>query len=572
MLRSLTHRTVLGFACCGLILGTLCAMPQVGAAQQDGKKSTSVTADDVSWIDELVKERWKDSEVKPSAVASDGEFVRRVYLDIVGHVPSLEEAKEYIDGRDKDKKAKLIEKLLSSNSEDYTKYWATIWSNLLIGRTPGRDIDKGAMNKYLRDAFAQNKPWDKLVFELVTATGGSTTKSTADGVPFNGATNFMLSHMNDGKVPATSFTTRLFLGLQVQCTQCHDHPFNDRKQESFWGINAFLQKMDKQDFTDRSDTGQRIFLFSELKDEPVEENSDLFVRYDKRSALVEVTPPAWIDGKTKVIEPTSGMNLRERLAQLIVAEDNPYFAQAIVNRMWAHFLGRGIVHPLDDLGEHNQPSNPELLEKLANNFKESNYDLKRLITWITRSLPYSLSSQSNKSNKEDDALFSHYPLKQMSPEQFFDSLMVASQANEVGAKGWEQAERMKGQLLGQFTTVFNNDENAEADSFNGTIPQALLLMNGELIAKATSKEKGSFLRERVDAILNNKARAKNLEQTLLDDLYIAAVSRRPNQKERTTAGQLLQITLAKSKDKDPIDAYQDIFWALLNSSEFVLNH
>jgi hypothetical protein len=571
MRRSVIHRTIWAFGCFGLILGTVCVTPQLTAQQKDAKKTETATVDDVSWVDELVKERWKDSEIKPSAAASDGEFVRRVFLDIVGHVPSIDEAKEYIDSRDKNKKAKLIQKLLSDDyTEDYTKYWATIWSNLLIGRTPGRDIDKGAMMKYLRDAFAQNKPWDKLVYELVTATGGSTTKSTAEGVPFNGATNFMLSHMNDGKVPATSFTTRLFLGMQVQCTQCHDHPFNDRKQESFWGINAFLQKMDKQDYTDRSDTGQRIFLFSELKDDPVAENADLFVRYDKRSALVEVTPPAWIDGKTKIIEPNAGMNLRERLAQLIVAEDNPYFAQAIVNRMWAHFLGRGIVHPLDDLGEHNPPSNPELLDKLASNFKESNYDLKRLITWITMSLPYSLSSQSNKSNKEDDALFSHYPLKQMSPEQFFDSLMVVTITDKAAKADWDKADKLRDQLLRQFTTVFNNDENAEADTFNGTIPQALLLMNGELIAKATSKEKGSLLRERVDEILKKPGRAADV--TLLNDLYLVAVSRRPTEKEKTLAHRLIQDTLAKSKDKDPIDAYQDILWALLNSSEFVLNH
>ncbi len=567
-----------GIGCCGLSLWAVCYSPPAGAAQKETKKSGSVTIDNVSWIDDSVRERWKESEIKPSSVASDGEFIRRAFLDILGHVPSLDEAKEYIDSRDKEKKAKLIHSLLHDEkySGEYSKYWATIWSNLLIGRTPGRNIDRAAMSKYLRDSFALNKPWNKMVLELVTAKGGSTSKSTAMGVPFNGATNFMLSHMNDGKVPATSFTTRLFLGMQVQCTQCHDHPFNDRKQESFWGINAFLQRMNQQEFNDTDDTGRRIFLFSELKDEPVEEGADLFVRYDKRSAFVEVTPPLWIDGKTKILDPTPGMDLRDRLAELIVAQDNPYFAQAIVNRMWGHFLGRGIVHPMDDLGEHNPPSNPELLEKLAENFKESNYDLKRLISWITMSLPYSLSSQSNKTNKEDDALCSHYPLKQMSPEQFFDSLLVASQANQAGTKGWEQAEKMKEQLQRQFTTVFNNDENAEADTFNGTIPQALLLMNGELMAKATSKDPGSFLHGRVSEILKNNKAARNLDNNLLNDLYLSAVSRRPTERERKLAGEVLRITWTNAKDKNPFDVmiqgYQDIFWSLLNSSEFVLNH
>jgi len=578
MKRPLLRLSAIGLiGCCAVYLAMPAASPHAKAAQ----KQKAMEVDDVSWINELVVERWKESSIKPSAPATDGEFARRAYLDVIGRIPSAKEARDYIDSKEKDKKARLITKLLGM--EEYGKYWATIWSNLLIGRNPQRDIDRASMNKYLRDSFAENKPWNKLVHELVTATGGSTPKSTAEGIPYNGATNFMLAHMNDGKVPATSFTTRLFLGMQVQCTQCHDHPFNDRKQESFWGVNAFLQKVTKQDYNDTSDTGQRIFLFSDLRDEPLEEGSDLFVRYDKRNAFVEVTPPLWIDG-SKILEPSPDLNLRQRLGELITSPDNEYFPKAIVNRMWAYFLGRGIVHPMDDLGEHNEPSNPDLLDKLAEHFKESNYDLKRLITWITLSTPYSLSSETNNTNKEDDSLFSHYLLKQMSPEQFFDSLMVASRANEVGAnKDWERAEQMKEQLQRQFTQVFGNDENGEADTFNGTIPQALLLMNGDIMARAVSVDQGSFLRQRVDAIMEtqkkSKGKARSADANLLNDLYLAAVSRYPTGREKTIANQLFMATLnasSNTKNQDmmqiQLQAYQDIFWALLNSSEFVLNH
>ncbi|MBI3461676.1 MAG: DUF1553 domain-containing protein [Planctomycetes bacterium] len=559
-----------------LCLVGLGAVLPVGGAQKDEKKPVVY---DVSWIDRLVHDRWAESKLKPSPAATDGEFVRRAYLDIVGHVPTAQEAREYIESKDKDKKGKLIGRLLAH--EDYPKYWADIWSNLLIGRSPGRDINRAALQKYLRDCFAANKPWHKMVHELLTATGGSTEYAIKMNVPFNGATNFLLAHLGDRSmpnVPATSFATRLFLGVQVQCTQCHDHPFNDRKQDTFWGINAFFQRMKKEEHNDYSDTGQRIFRFAELKDAPMDSGEDLFVRYERRNALIEVVPPRWIEGDLKFLESRPDLNLREELAKLITSPDNKFFAQAIVNRMWGHFLGRGIVHPLDDLGEHNPPSNPELIGRLAQNFKESNYDLKRLITWITLSVPYNLSSKTTASNKEDDQLFSHYPLKQMSPEQFFDSLMVASQANKVGAKGWEDAEKMKTDLQRQFTTVFGNDENTEADTFNGTIPQALLLMNGNVIQKAISNEKGSFIHTRVEEIEKNK-RVKAQEVALLNDLYLAAVSRYPNQREKVLAAQVLDATLTGAKPKNSqewiaskVAAFQDIFWALLNSSEFVLNH
>jgi Protein of unknown function (DUF1549)/Protein of unknown function (DUF1553) len=533
-------------------------------------KTKITVADDVSWINDRVTKLWAENNVKPSSPASDGEFIRRAYLDIVGTVPPAEDAAEFIKSREKDKKAKLIMSLV--NSEDYTKYWSSVWSNLLVGRRPdrNRNVDKEALEKYLRDCFAENRPWTQMTYELVTASGGSTKASLKEGVPFNGATNFLLAHMNDGNVPATAFTTRLFLGVQVQCTQCHDHPFNDRTQEAFWGINAFFQKMRRQDHNDVDDTGRQRFLYTELSERPVNSGEDLFVRYDKRSALVAVTPPRLLDGQ--IVEPAEReLRLRDELGWYIIRPDNEYFAQAIVNRMWAHFLGRGIVHPADDLGTHNPASNPDLLTRLAKNFEESNYDLKRLITWVTLSLPYSLSSVMNSSNKEDDQYFSHYPLKQMTPEQFFDSLIVASKANRVGAKGgWEAADKMKTDLQQQFTTVFNNDENTEADSFNGTIPQALMLMNGGLIQKAISKEPGSYLHERVQEIMKKKARGADI--ALLNDLYLAALARYPSNKEKQLAQVLLNDTMAKSKDKNPLDAYQDIFWALLNSSEFVLNH
>jgi hypothetical protein len=547
------------------------------AAQSPKKTADSkqkVEVDDVTWIDDLIRARWNEDEkhkIKPSATATDGEYIRRLYLDVLGRIPRAEEARAYIDSREKDKKVRVVEQLLTQEpwASEYARNWATIWSNLLIGRTPDRETSKEGMLKYLRDSFVANKPWNQMVKELLTATGGSHKESDQRGVPFNGAVNFLISHVGDRgtrNVPATSFSSRLFLGVQVQCTQCHDHPFNDRTQQAFWGFNAFFQQMDRREHNDTDDTGRRVFRFAELSDEPLEEGKDLRVIYERRNALIEATLPTFIDG-VQIAEAATDLNLRERLADLIVSPQNYYFSQAIVNRIWAHFLGRGITHPLDDIGEHNPPSNPELFEKLAVHFQECNYDLKRLMRWIVLSEAYSLSSKATASNKEDDQLFSHYPLKQMRPEQFFDSLMVATQADKAGRITPEQASTMRQSLLQQFTQAFGNEENMEADTFNGTIPQALLMMNGQLIQQAISIEKGSFLRGAIEGAL--KKRSKTTELEVLNDLYLATVTRYPNPQEKAAAAKLIEQARRANKAEE---AFQDIFWALLNSSEFVLNH
>lgn len=528
----------------------------------------------VEWINRLVRAKWtEDSErsIRPSQPATDGEFVRRLFLDVLGRIPSADEARDYITSKDPNKKAALVNRILYEEpyASEYAAYWASVWADLLIGRNPARDVSKEHLEKWLRDSFASNRPWKDIVYDLITATGGSTPESLKDGIPFNGAVNFLMAHVGDAatrNVPATSFTTRYFLGVQVQCTQCHDHPFNSRTQADFWGINAFFQRMERVDVTDVDDTGRRVFRYAVLRDRPLYGGEPLFVLYERRNGLMVAAVPRFLDGR-EIREAREGMNLREELAKWIVDDENPYFAPAIVNRMWGHFLGRGIVHPVDDLGEHNPPSNPELLYQLARNFKETGYDLKELIRWITLSEPYSLSSITNPTNERDDVYFSHYLLKQMTPEQFFNSLMTASEAYKSGAVTPEQAYRLKQELKRQFTAVFGNDENAEADTFAGTIPQALMLMNGRLIQQATSLDKGSYLRRVIDS--NRRRYANGAPAKIIDELYLAALSRFPTRTERSLA---LRLVAQYARQNREDEAYQDIFWALLNSNEFALIH
>ncbi len=332
----------------------------------------------------------------------------------------------------------LVDRLLNVDEyvDDFARNWTTIWTNLLIGRTGGNDrnsmISRDGMQKYLRDAFARNKPYDQMVFELVTATG-TTAPGTAK---FNGATNFLIDKVNtDNAAQATAATSRIFLGLQVQCTQCHNHPFNDWKQQKYWELNAFF----RQARALRNSAATGGALGPELIDQdfPGEsgnpDEADVF--YELRNGLVKVAFPVFVDGQK--IAKTGYLNQvdrRKELGKFMV--DSPYLSKAMVNRMWAHFLGYGFTKPVDDLGPHNTPSHPELLDYLSDEFRDSGYDVRRLIKWIVLSRPYGLSSKGNKSNAKDDPQlgdppkFSRFYLRQLSAEQLYESLMVATEADK----------------------------------------------------------------------------------------------------------------------------------------------
>jgi hypothetical protein len=250
----------------------------------------------------------------------------------------------------------------------------------------------------------------------------------------------------------------------------------------------------------------------------------------------------------------------------------------MVNRTWAHFLGYGFTKPIDDMGPHNPPTHPELLEKLGRDFSSRGYDIKTLIRWITLSEPYSLSSRFNAKNEDttvklpggekkfkdnpllgDKPLFSHFYLRQMQAEELYESLVVATEAQKTRGS-YDEQERLKSTWLQQFSTAFGTDENDEATTFNGTIPQALMMMNGDLVKKATDGEKGSYLQR-----LASATSVKDADK--IGHLYMAALGRKPSQGE---------LRLAQSywvaRKGNTVEALQDIFWALLNSNEFIINH
>src|SRR5579871_6778156 len=372
---------------------------------------------------------WAANNVHPSHKASDYEFCRRVYLDILGRIPAVWEIKQYVnEGEGKNKRAKLINKLLNDPyyKEDFERYWADLWTTLLLTRS-GNEVYHEQMEDWLEEQFGKNRPYDQIVRDLVTATGKTDE---------NGAVNFILAHVGEPQqnrpeegqfdaVPITSRSIRLFLGVRIQCTQCHDHPFNPEwKQSHFWGINAFFRQVERDGQPAMANQRNQMAVQLTLKEND-KYNDKQTVYYENRQAVVRATAPKFLDGKT--MPEHAKKSRRDILADFIV--EDPNFAKAAVNRMWGHFFGRGLCQQpsVDDFGEHNPVIHPEILDGLAKNFKDYKYDLKELIAWICNSEAYELSSTANASNAkpEHEAYFSRMLLKNMSPEQLFDSLRTA---------------------------------------------------------------------------------------------------------------------------------------------------
>lgn len=505
------------------------------------------TSETVKSINELLEGAWKSAKVESSDGASDEEFLRRAYLDFLGRIPRFDEARTFLLNKEPDKRLKLIDMLASH--PDFAKNFATTWRILLIGRgNADRDVNGDALETWLRRRFADNKPWNETVRELVAAKG-----SNKD----NGAVNYTLAHMDNGAANLTSNTTRLFLGQQIQCTQCHDHPSNDWKQSHFWGINAFFKAIRSERHETVSDTGALVVDYVELTDRELGGDLNRFASYDRRDGQVRTVGPQFLDG-TKV-DPSVDVDRRKKLADLMTKPDNLDLPKAFVNRMWAHFMGRGIVHTVDDFGDHNPPSNPELLELLAAEFAADGFNVKNLARWIAASKAYHLSSKAMYGNDNDEVLYSHMMPKPFNPEQLYESLLIATNADKVGGGDSNLA---RNQFANQFVSTFANDDGEQSLNFQGTIPQALMMMNGDLIAKATSGQTGSFLRKLVD----EAKLQRDPHDFILTRLYLSALSRMPNPKERQAFLRVMKT------DPAPELVASDLFWALLNSNEFILNH
>jgi hypothetical protein len=521
--------------------------PQRPAGNAVAKTAGSVQGV-VAVINEHLAAGWKVQGVEPSPPADDAEWLRRIYLNVVGHIPPVDVAEKFLTNRDSRKREKLLDVLLDDPA--YVRNWTIVWTNLLIGRSDSRDVNRPALQKFLRESFAKNRPWSEMVAEFISAEGSFDQ---------NGATNFLLAHLNNQAVPATAITAKIFLGQQIGCTQCHDHPFNDWKQDAFWSFNSFFQQT-KVARVDRSDatTGKMKSQASALETKPVSGPT----HFENRRGLALVAYPKF---EGTAISEDAETNRRNELAKLMTKGDKPQVAEAFVNRMWDHFFGYGFTRPVDDMGPHNPPSHPELLDHLAREFVASGYDCKQLIRWICLSDAYQRSSRFGKLNESDNPetgaspLFSRVYVKGMTVEQLYDSLLLATGADNTPLATGDH-DRRRHELMQQFVHAFQTDENDESINFESSITQALLMMNSDLTQRALSMDRGTFLEK-----LTN---SRDPEAEKIKRLCLATLTRYPTPKEQ----QALRRLVHEGTGSRTNSGWQDALWAYLNSSEFVLVH
>ncbi len=508
-------------------------------------------------LDRYINAALKREGIQPSKVSEDTEFLRRIHLDVTGKIPTPEAVLDFLKDGSSNKRQRKIRELLGSDA--YLDYWTGLWVNWLIGRRADRDDRRIGLTYWVRDALTENIPYNQFVQELITADGE---------LRDNGAGNYIMRY---GRSPVflTSHTTRLFLGLPMQCAECHDHKTEAWRQEDFYGIAAFFAGIDSQ----RKGNIQTIDLVGNEK-----RMANFLITNNSKDAI-------WVERLEKQVHPHfldgiaykgSPLKKREALAQWMTDKSNPYFSQAIVNRIWKHFMGRAFVEPVDGFGAENQPTNPELLKWFANDFVMHGYDLQYLMRTILNSETYQRTSQTNESNKDDQRYYSHAYLKPLSAEQFFYSLLQATdfeRLQEVRMKGLKkksskqrkdmlrQLEGMKREHLKKFIFLLNNGEMEEIEAFNGTVPQALMMINGDMVNDSASHEEyGSF----VNYVLG-KWRGPMERMAYI---YLNVLSRLPTSKEKTYFQRYLERSLYSDKDL----AYEDLYWVLLNSAEFSLNH
>jgi hypothetical protein len=488
-----------------------------------------------NYIDHLVDRTLERLKIQPSPVTDDAGCFRRLSLDLTGRLPSPDSVRAFLDDPTPPrlKRAKMIDKLIAG--PEYVDHWTVKWGDLLQSSRKYLG-EKGAyeFQQWIRDAIASNRPYDALVRELLTARGSSYD---------NPAANFF--RVTREAKPAMEKTTQVFLGVRMVCAQCHDHPFERWTQNQYYQMSAFFSAVG---IRAGYEVGEEIVF---------DQRSDYEMKHPKDGRVMK---PEFMLAASAAAVP-DGPQRRDALAEWLTSKDNPFFAKAIANRMWSYFVGKGIIDPVDDIRASNPPSNPALLDALTKDFVAHNFDLRHLMRTIVSSRAYQASIVTNEWNASDRDNFSHAVPRRLSAEELMDAVSSAAGARARFAEVPEDtaASQLVDPHIGRegFLDVFGRpprESSCECERRSDfSLPQALNLVNGRTVSDAVADPNGRVAK----LVLSGKS-----DEAMVDELYLAGLSRLPTQEERQRGVQYLSNAAKGSRA-------QDLLWALLNSKAFL---
>lgn len=497
--------------------------------------------DTVQKIDAVFERVWQEEGIVPAPDVADSEFVRRVYLDVIGRIPAVSEVREFQASElpSQQKREQLVDRLLQSPA--YIRHLTISLRNSLIpeaGEQANLRFLVPGFDAWLWQKLADRTPYNELAHQIITTDFGD------EG---NAATNasrpdafFVVREFKPENL-ATA-TSRAFLGVRLDCAQCHDHPFDRWTQDQFWSMAAFYSGFQQQ---------ENRPLVPGMMAPSESDNWKIQVPGTDRTVTAGfLTGSDWDPS-------TAEQSARQILADWVVSEQNPWFAKMAVNRQWNQYFGRGLVDPIDDFSENNPSALPEVLEILADDFKSSGYRFERTIRILTSTKAYQRSSRQTDDSQADPEVFARSALRGLTPEQFFDSLAEAT--------GFYQPYRSDNPFViqqntprAQFLNLFRSSDRSALER-QTTVLQALAMMNGDFVGNATSIEDSMTMK--AVSLFPGMSTEKKIET-----LYLATLSRQPNESELQRTKQ--HVATANSIE----EGLADVFWVLLNSSEFLLNH
>ena len=500
-----------------------------------------------NFVDKHVHAKLKRMKILPSDLCTDAEFVRRIHLDLTGLPPSGDVARAFIDDKTESraKREKLIDELIGSG--DFVKVWANKWADLLQCNSESLG-QKGVwmFRNWIEQSVAENKPYDKMVRELLTAEGSCYE---------NPAVNYMRVLREPGKI--TEDVSQTFLGVRFNCNKCHDHPFEKWTQNQYYEFGAYFAQVSIK----RGFLGKEIIRNNTGDASPVTGEEIVYrnyaggdVKHPKTDMAVAPKVPF---GEAKA----PAEDRREPFVDWLTSTDNPLFAKSMANRVWSYFLGKGIIDPVDDIRASNPPSNPELLDALTTEFVQGGFDVRKLMKTICLSRTYQLSIVPNKWNEDDRVNFSHALPRRLSAEQMYEAVMIATgtRPNFNGLpQGMRASEAPDGDVKGDdFLALFGRPKRMSAceceRTSNLTLSHALSMINGVTISDAINK---------ADSRIARIVEAHSDDKKALEEIYLACLNRLPTEKE------LAALDLTKGPR---LEVAQDVAWALINSPAFLFN-